>query len=146
MWVLTFCSRRSMTRINRGQQFRLQPLRTNHSRTPLSIVLFSQQCYQVQCSSGRPPTLHHHGLPLLGREISELHLMIPLSRHCRLTMILMILRSRKRLKLRRWNITDKPFMLQVRRVPCIYYVTRTLFDLSWKTANSNYWFITWEIC
>ena len=46
---------------------------------------------------------------------------------------------------RRWNFTDKPFMLQVRRVLCIYYVKHTLFVLSWKTANSNYWSITWGI-
>ena len=36
------------------------------------IVLLSHQFYQVQCSSGRPPTRHQrHGLPQLDMEISD---------------------------------------------------------------------------
>ena len=146
MWVLTYFSLKSTTRTNHWQQFCLHPFHTNRSRTPLNIVLVSRQFDEVQCSSGRPPTLHQrHGLPQLEMEISELHHVIPHTQHSRPIMILVILRSRRRLKFRRWSGKDKPFMLQVRRVHCIYYVKHTLFDLSWKTANSNCWSITWEI-
>ncbi len=124
----------------------LHPFHISSSRAPINRVLVSCKYDQAHCNNARQLVLQHRRILLHQVQgYNGLLHMIQYLAHSRQdrrllaqsTMILMILKSRKRRKLQLWNGKARLFMLQVRKVHLLHYVIHSLCELLWRMANSN---------